>query len=356
MIEIRYVVITGFVLLALLLVACQPADTAQDEEKLNVLVSILPQKAFVQAVAGDLVAVQELIPPGASPATYEPQPSDLVAVEKADIYFRIGYIPFEDAQLKRLASLNPDMNIVDTSQGVDVRYVGEDEEHDHEEERHAVDYDENHSDGQDLTAKSSHKEGSVGDEYEIEHDVAQGQTHDDEDAHDEDYHEDEHDHSGVDPHIWLSPVQVKKQVDVITQTLATQDPQNKAAYEANAQRFKQELDLLHNDIQTELSRLKTDKLMVFHPAWGYFADEYGLKQIAIEALGKEPTAERLQRLIEIAKDEDIKVIFVQSQFNKEIAQSVADEIGAVVISIDPLSDDYLNNLRTVATTISENLT
>jgi zinc transport system substrate-binding protein len=171
--------------------------------------------------------------------------------------------------------------------------------------------------------------------------------------HEEDHHD--HDHSGVDPHIWLSPMQVKKQVDIIAQTLSQEDPANADTYNSNAEQFKKELDALHTEIESEFAELKTDKLMVFHPAWGYFADEYGLEQIAIEQSGKEPTAQELQHIIEEAKEEEIKVIFVQSQFNKDIAESVAEEVGAVVVSIDPLSDDYINNLRNVATTISESL-
>jgi zinc transport system substrate-binding protein len=172
---------------------------------------------------------------------------------------------------------------------------------------------------------------------------------------DEEHEEDEHNHEGVDPHIWLSPMQVKKQVDTIAQTLSEEDPENAQTYKKNADEFKKQLDELHFEIETKLSELKTDKLMVFHPAWGYFADEYGLKQIAIEQSGKEPSAEQLQNIIDEAKEENIKVIFVQSQFNKEIAESVAEEIGAIVVSIDPLSEDYVANLKNVATTISESL-
>jgi zinc transport system substrate-binding protein len=300
-------------------------------------VSILPQKAFVQAVGGDLVNVKELIPPGGSPATYEPKPSDLVLVEKADIYFRVGHIPFEKSHMDKLVELNSDMDIADTSVNVKLREFGEDEAHSHDEE-HAPDHEEEHH--EEEVDEHSHED----EEHDHEHE---------DEMHEEDHHD--HDHSGVDPHIWLSPMQVKKQVDVIATTLAQEDPANADVYNTNAQTFKEELDTLHDEIEAELSTLKTDKLMVFHPAWGYFADEYGLEQIAIEQSGKEPTAQELQHIIEVAKEEEIKVIFVQSQFNKEIAESIAEEVGAVVVSINPLSDDYINNLRNVATTIAESL-
>ncbi len=301
--NINYILI-GILILVVLLAGCNQIPQEQKSDKLNVVVSILPQKAFVEAVGGDLVNVKELIPPGGSPATYEPKPSDLVLVEKADIYFRIGYIPFEKSHADKFVGLNPDMKVVDTSVNVQLRHFGEHEEHTHE-----------------------HEEA----------------------------HEEEHSHEGVDPHIWLSPMQVKKQIDVIAQTLSQEDPANADTYNRNAENFKNQLDALHSEIESQLDELKTDKLMVFHPAWGYFADEYGLEQIAIEQSGKEPTAQELQHIIEEAKEEQIKVIFVQSQFNKEIAESVAEEARLVVVSIDPLSEDYINNLRNVATTISESL-
>jgi zinc transport system substrate-binding protein len=289
--DLRNVIILISVLLigALLIYNYVNIPEKENKENLNIVVSILPQKAFVNAIGGDFVNVTELIPPGASPATYEPKPSDLALVENADIYFKVGYIPFEKSHSDKLAELNPEMDVVDTSINVQLRYFGGDEER------------------------------------------------------------------GIDPHIWLSTTQVKKQVDVITEALSEADPEHADLYQSNAETFKEQLDELHDEIKSELEETRTDKLMVFHPAWGYFAEEYGLEQIAIEQSGKEPTAEQLQNLIDMALEENIKVIFVQSQFDTNIAESIAEEIGAIVVTINPLSEDYINNLRNVATTIAENL-
>lgn len=304
MIHIKKISAVSILIIAAFLAGCSEyADSSQKSDKLAVIVSILPQKAFVEAVGGDLVSVNELIPPGGSPATYEPTPSDIILVEKADIYFRVGHIQFEKSHASKFAGLNPDMKIVDTSVNVELRYFGEHEKHTHEHDEHG----------------------------------------------------EEHDNTGVDPHVWLSPMQVKKQVDVIARTLAQIDPANADTYSKNAETFKKELEALHSEIESEFDELKADKLMVFHPAWGYFADEYGLEQVAIERSGKEPTARELQHIIKEAKEEDINIIFVQSQFNKDIAESVAEEIGALVVPIDPLSEDYIDNLRKVAATIAESL-
>ncbi len=277
--KIRY-----FYLIVLVLLAGCAAES-ENSGKLNVIVSILPQKAFVEAVGGEHVNVKVLIPPGGSPATYDLKPSDLVAVEGASIYFRIGYIPFELSNAQKIANLNPSLKIIDTSVNVSLR----------------------------------------------------------------------HSSDSIDPHIWLSPIQVKHQVDTISSSLCDADPENCEDYLESSQEFKHKLDELHAELNTEFSHLKTKKLMVFHPAWGYFADEFGLQQIAIEEDGKEPTAMQLQHLIDKARSENIKVIFVQSQFNQNIANSVAEQLGAIVISIDPLAEDYLNNLRSVASSIASHL-
>ncbi|MFW6025420.1 MAG: metal ABC transporter solute-binding protein, Zn/Mn family, partial [Candidatus Woesearchaeota archaeon] len=170
--------------------------------------------------------------------------------------------------------------------------------------------------------------------------------------HEEEIH---HENKDVDPHIWLSPIQVKKQVDTITKSLSEIDPNNSQIYYNNSKEFKEKLDLLDSKIRSIFNETKTKKIMVFHPAWGYFTDEYGLEQIIIEESGKEPTAKKLQQIINHGKEENIKFIFVQSQFNKDVAESIAEEIDAVTISIDPLSENYIENLEKIAIKIKESL-
>jgi zinc transport system substrate-binding protein len=297
--KIRFTFIkNGFLIVVLLttLFSCNSKKSSEPSGKINIIVSILPQKTFVKAVGKELVNVSELIPPGGSPATYEPKPSDLVKVEKADIYFRIGHIPFEKSHTHKLIELNPDIKVVDTSQNVKLRYLEESDEH-----------------------------------------------------------EDHHHEAGIDPHIWLSPVQVKIQIETIAKALIKFDPENEEFYIQNAKDFQLQLEKIDNDLRVLFRNYKGAKLLVFHPSWGYFTDDYSLQQVAIEADGKDPTAEQLQHFLNLAKEENIKVIFVQSQFNKKIAQSIADEIDAVIVSIDPLAEDYIINLKKVASTITEYL-
>ncbi len=277
-------------------------STENDDGKIDVVVSILPQKEFVKAVGGENVNVYVLIPPGASPATYDPSPQDLVRLENADVYFRVGHIEFEKSHVGEFVSMNPEMKVVDTSEGVTLRYLGEEEHHEHEED-----------------------------------------------------HADEHDHQGVDPHIWLSPKAVVIQVENVYQALADANPENTAVYRKNADDYMAELNALDGELADKLGELETKKFIVFHPAWGYFADNYGLEQVAIEHEGKDPTADQLQHIIDEAKHENIKVVFVQEQFSTEMAESVAEEIQGVVVRIDPLAENYMENLREVGNTISKNL-
>ncbi|MBA1330785.1 ABC transporter substrate-binding protein, partial [Candidatus Endoriftia persephone str. Guaymas] len=130
-------------------------------------------------------------------------------------------------------------------------------------------------------------------------------------------------------------------------------PQHQAKFEHNYQRFAQQLEQLDREIKQQLSGLRSRRFMVFHPAWGYFADAYGLTQIAIEQEGKEPGARALTALIEQARAKQVRVIFVQPQFNRKTAQRLAAAIGGRVEPIDPLAENYIDNLRRVARLIAE---
>jgi zinc transport system substrate-binding protein len=281
----------------LFLSGCAGPPDAGPSDRIDVLVSILPQKQFVEAVGGEAVRVHVLIPPGASPATYEPKPGDLMRIEDADVYFRIGHIGFELAHASEIQALNPKMRVADTSADVTLRYFDAEESHGHTEPEEA--------------------------------------------AHPE----------GVDPHIWLSPTAVKLQVAVIAETLSEIEPEKSDLYAANAMSYSARLDGLHQELTEMLGGLTSRNILVFHPAWGYFADAYHLEQIAIEQEGKDPTVDQLRHIIDTARASGIRVIFVQEQFSRETARSIAQQIEGVVVPIDPLAEDYIRNLRSVGQTL-----
>jgi zinc transport system substrate-binding protein len=150
-----------------------------------------------------------------------------------------------------------------------------------------------------------------------------------------------------DPHVWASPPLVRHMVGRIRDKLAELDPAHAADFARNHDAFVAELDALDAELHALLDPLPNRKFMVFHPAWGYFADSYGLTQVSIEREGKEPGARGLAALIDQAKQEKIKVVFVQPQFDKRQARQVAQAIDGVVVSVDPLAPDYVDNLRRV---------
>jgi len=283
--------------LALLMgaVSC-PAVSA---EPLKVFVSIQPQKYFVTQIAKELADVQVMVKPGASPATYEPKPQQMAGLSAAQLYFSIG-VPFENAWLKKIAAANPKMKIIPTDQGITKIPM-------------------------------------------VEHDI-----HDDHDSghhHESDHHRG---HDGLDPHIWLSPRLVEIQAGIMLEALSAQDPENQERYLTNYQKFIQRIQ----DLDRELTRLfkphQQMRFMVFHPSWGYFAQTYGLEQMAIEIEGKDPKPSQLKELIQQAREHRIRVIFVQPQFSTRNAQIVAKEINGQLVYADPLALDWFENMQRVA--------
>lgn len=273
-------------------------------DKIPVFVSIVPQQFFVQQIGKDLVDVQVMVKPGASPATYEPKPQQMAFLAQTKIYFAIG-VPFENVWLEKIAASNPYMKVVNTDHGIEKLAMTAHHHHDHE-----------------------------------------GEHHEDDHHHDAAHHH--HGHTGRDPHIWLSPSLVKMQAHTIMKALQEADPQNGERYEENYRSFIEQIDQLDGDLKETFTGKKGLQFMVFHPAWGYFAHEYGLKQVPIEIEGKDPKPAQLQELIKHAREEGIKVIFVQPQFSTKSAAVVAREIGGQVAFADPLAKDWLANMRQVA--------
>lgn len=283
-----------FLPLALLatLLAALSALTVQ-AAPIPVVVSVAPQKYFVEQIAGPLASVTVLASPGADPHSYEPKPSQMAAVAKARIYFAQG-VEFEKVWLKKLSSANPGLLIIDTVRDITRMPMAE-----HEEE---------------------HQTGAK-----------------------------DHDENEQDPHVWVSPSLVKIQAQAIANGFAAADPANTATYAANLQAFTARIDALDAQIRTTLAGLPPNaEFLVFHPAWAYFARDYGLKETPIESSGKEPGAKKLQQIITHAKTSGATVIFVQPQFSKKTAQTVADAINATLVEANDMAEDWPGNLLFVA--------
>ena len=279
-----------FKLIILIIISAGFAQYSLAGERVSVFVSIPPQKYFVQQIGGSQVAVRVMVRPGADPHTYEPKPQQMVALSTAKLYFAIG-IEFEAARLDKIISANPRIKVIHTEQGI--RKI----------------------------PMAAHRHSRK--------DIPRA-------------------HNGLDPHIWLSPPLVMTQARTILEALKTVDPANRVNYETNYKAFIARLENLDQELRDIFRGRRGLRFMVLHPSWGYFADAYGLKQVPIELEGKKPGPSSLKALIEYARENNIKVIFVQPQFSPESAKLIAKEIGGEVAFVDPLAENWLANLRTVA--------
>lgn len=156
-----------------------------------------------------------------------------------------------------------------------------------------------------------------------------------------------------DPHIWLSPKRVIVMVETIAKEMGEMDPENKETYEENAQAYIKELNTLDGDIQNVLANVENKKFVVFHPAFGYLADDYGLEMYALEEEGKESTPQQMQKMIDLAKKDNIKVIFYQAEISSKQAEAFAEELGGKTVQLEPLAPNYTENLENMAKLMAE---
>jgi len=262
---------------------------------INAIVSIAPEMIFVKAIGGDKVNVSLMVQIGNSPHTYEPKPSQMIAIAKAGLYFAID-VEFEHVWLPKFQSLNAQMKVVDLSQGIEKIEMVHHEEH------------------------ASHAE---------------------------------HEHEGKDPHIWTSPANVKVIAQNIYKALTTIDTTNTKYYEKNLNAFLAQIDATDKQIQKILSSLKGSRnFMVFHPSWGYFAKAYHLTQIAVEVEGKSPKPRELVHLIKEAKKQKVTAIITQPEFSDSSAKIIANELHIPVVKISPMAPNWSENLIQMAKTIA----
>jgi zinc transport system substrate-binding protein len=277
-------------------VSCSPGAYAS-EKKVRAFVSILPQAYFVERIGGEHVEVEVMVGPGQSPETYEASPRQMARLSRADVYFQIR-VPFEARLIQGIAGSFPELKRVDTTAGITLRHLA----HGH----HHGDADDDHADQQD-------------------------------------------------PHTWLDPSLAKIQSKNICDALCELDPGHGEFYRANLKALIEDLDTAKEKLSQALSPWKGRSFYVFHPAFGYFGDAFGLKQVAVETGGKEPSAKGIAGLIRQAQRDRVQLIFVQPQFSKKSAEAIAGSIGGAVVEMDPLSRDYLKNLDEIATKISQSV-
>lgn len=260
-----------------------------------VTVSVPPQAYLVEAIGGERVDVSIMIEPGQSPHTFSLSPRRMMALDDARVYFKVGHpdLTFERRFVEHVEGEDRGIKVVDMADGVDFMAM---------------------------------------------------------DDHDEHY---DHSHGETDPHLWVSPRIMRSAAERLADALIEVDPDGAEYYREGLKRFQSDVDALDDELRTWFGDLERRRFVVNHPAWGYFAHDYGLEQVAIESGGRDPSPAELARFISTARDEGVDVIFVQRGFSERSANTIAREIDAVVKVADPLAQDWLENLREIGAAIRE---
>jgi DHA3 family macrolide efflux protein-like MFS transporter len=271
---------------------CTACSGPPKQEK-QIMVTIEPQRYFARQVADTLFEILTMVPPGTSPESYDPTPRQMAQLARCKAYFCIGHIGFENAWLDRLKQNNPQVVFFDNSRGIPLE---------------------------------------------------SGPTH---------AHTHAHSHAAVDPHTWTSPRAARTIARNICEALSELDPANRLVFQHNLQKLLAEIDRTDQAVQSCLSRSSQKAFIIYHPALTYFARDYGLTQYAIETEGKEPSPEQLKQLVDRAKRESIRTVFIQQEFDRKNAEIIARETGSRLVVINPLSGQWSEEMIRIAKALSD---
>lgn len=274
-------------LIAILCGGCTSRRPADGEP---LYVSILPLRSLVQGIVGDDFDIEVLVPPGASPETFEPTPRQFVGLNKARMVFNVGLIDFENTLL---AKVEDQAKVVDLSRGIEL-----------------------------IAGTCSH--GSHGHTH----------TH------------------GIDPHVWTSPRALQKMAENAYEAIRKAYPDS-VKYETNYRLLQQELKALDERTAARIAASDVEYFIIYHPALTYYARDYGLRQIAIEADGKEPSAKQLTQIIRQAREDGVRRILYQSQFPASAVEVIARDIDAQYVEVDPLREDVIANIEEITGIITQ---
>jgi len=272
---------------------CTPSKTNREK---TLAVTIDPQRYFLETIVGKHYKVECVVPSGANPESADFTPSQLMSLDKSEAYFKIGYLGIENTLIDKVTKTNDKIKVVDCSHGIEL--VGEACEHDHHEG---------------------------------------------------------HGHMGGDPHTWSSINSAKIIAKNMYQAVVELDPANADDYNANYNKLLAEFNRTDTIIKSYLEKAPSKAFIIYHPALSYFAKEYGLTQYSIEYEGKNPSPSQLKVLIDTAKAEGVKAVFIQQEFDKKNAETIADAIGGKTVPLNLLSYDWSEEMIKVAKALaSEN--
>jgi len=262
------------------------------QQENRIMVTIEPQRYFASQLADTLFTVETMVPPGTSPETYDPSPNQMTDLTRAKAYFCIGYIGFEQAWMDKLKANQPYVKFFDNSRGISLIQT-------------------------DAHAHEGHR------------------------------------HGNVDPHIWSSPKEALTIVNNMYKDLVEIDPAHETIYTGNLRKLTEKITETDEKITNILHSSSQKAFVIYHPALSYFARDYGLTQYCIENDGKEPSPEQLKKLVETVKNMGVKTIFVQQEFDRKNAETVARETGCKLVVINPLSYDWNEEMMRIAQALAD---
>ena len=269
------------------------ACTSQSTQQETIYVSILPLRGLVHEIIGEDLPIEVLVPAGASPETFEPTPRQFIALNQARLVMNVGLLDFEAALLEKIEDRK---KIVNLNKNIKL-----------------------------IAGTCSHAKHSE--------------------------HKEHHHAHGIDPHIWTSPKALLQMAENAYEAIRYTYPDS-VKYEINYRKLKQRLEDLDSVVTRKIETSGVRTIVIYHPALTYYARDYGLQQIAIEEDGKEPSARHLARLIETAREGNVRNIFFQSQFPASVVEVIANDIGAKAIQIDPLCENAIDNIETITDLIT----
>ena len=280
-----------FAAFLLLLLSCRPSGNNVQDRIITV--SIAPFKYFVDEISGGDFIVNVMVPYGSDPHIYEPFPGQINQLRKSEAYISNGYLAFESAWLDRFYEINPKMKKLSLGDGIDPLDAHDDHEHGHAEM--------------------------------------------------------------ADPHYWVSPQCALIMASSVKDLLNQLNPDSKQKYESNYMALKSRIEGVDSLAKQLFTGLSKRSFMIFHPNLAYLARDYGLEEITVEYEGKEPSAARMKQLVDRANKEDLKTIFVQKEYDKKNAGAIADEIDAEVVTIDPLSGEWLKSMTDILNALQKSM-
>jgi len=291
----------SFLLFFILTVVFSGCIETTSSEKIGIIVTVVPQIEMLEQLGKNYIDITVMVLTGQDPHTFEPTPEQMKKVAQAQAYFIVGSgVEFEILYMDTILEQNPDIKIYDCSKDID------------------------------ILSYNQHYNQSQQQEQEDEHEV-----------------DDEHDHDGTDPHIWTSPLNYKQMTETVYNGLLELDTEHQDYYTENYQIYITRLNELHTNLSTLLQPYHGKSFLVYHPAWGYFADIYNLTQIAINPEGKQPGPAGIAAIIAQAQQENISIIFVSPQFDTTTAETIAVEIQGTVAIANPLMTNYTATVYTL---------